>query len=365
MKQPLPIKNPQPDYKWFERVIRGEEIPKRPPFVELFLDQEVLKEIVENYLDRQWVPLSADKALRKRYWDNYIEAYYRLGYDFVWIDGRVKFESERRKGQDTAELTRGTRQWDEEGAGAITSWAEYEQYPWPSAERFDLWDIEYVSKALYDGMGMFVFPCRGFLEVPLEILFGYETFALSMYDEPELVEAVCNRVGETILSFYKQIIGADRLMGFFPGDDMGFRTATLIAPDALRRLILPWHKQAAALAHKHGLLYMLHSCGQLESIMEDLIEDVKIDAKHSFEEVIMPVSQFKQKYGKRIAVLGGIDIDRLCRLPEPELRQYVRQTLDACMPGGRYALGSGNSVANYIPIKNYLAMLDEGYRFGQ
>ena len=365
MKQPLPVPNPSPDYKWFERVIRGEEIPKRPPFVELFLDQEVLEEIVSNYLDRQWVPLSPNRDERRKYWDNYIEAYYRLGYDFVWIDGRVNFPSKTRKAEDTAGLSRGTRHWDEEGAGAITSWAEFEAYPWPSMTSFDLWDIEYVSGHLYEGMGMFVFPCRGFLEVPLEIIFGYETFAMSLYDEPELVEAVCKRVGETIMAFYRQVVGADRLMGFFPGDDMGFRSATLIAPADLRRLILPWHKQAASLAHENGLLYMLHSCGQLESIMEDLIEDVKIDAKHSFEDAIIPVDEFKAQYGNRIAVLGGIDIDKLCRMPEADLRRHVRQVLERCMPGGRYALGSGNSVANYIPVTNYLAMLDEGYRFGR
>jgi uroporphyrinogen decarboxylase len=33
------------------------------------------------------------------------------------------------------------------------------------------------------------------------------------------------------------------------------------------------------------------------------------------------------------------------------------------MPGGGYCLGTGNSVANYIPLDNYLAMLDEGRKF--
>jgi len=41
----------------------------------------------------------------------------------------------------------------------------------------------------------------------------------------------------------------------------------------------------------------------------------------------------------------------------------ARETLEACMPGGGYVLGTGNSVANYIPLDNYLAMLDEGRRF--
>lgn len=38
--------------------------------------------------------------------------------------------------------------------------------------------------------------------------------------------------------------------------------------------------------------------------------------------------------------------------------------LEACMPGGGYALGTGNSVANYIPLGNYLAMLEKGMKAG-
>ncbi len=48
---------------------------------------------------------------------------------------------------------------------------------------------------------------------------------------------------------------------------------------------------------------------------------------------------------------------------EQEIRSRVRQTLDECMTGGGYCLGSGNSIANYIPVDNYLVMLDEGRRY--
>lgn len=68
-----------------------------------------------------------------------------------------------------------------------------------------------------------------------------------------------------------------------------------------------------------------------------------------------------KKYGDRVAALGGIDMDKLGRMDEKELRKYVRDTLEKCIPG-RYALGSGNTVANYIPLQNYLAMLDEGLK---
>ena len=146
-------------------------------------------------------------------------------------------------------------------------------------------------------------------------------------------------------------------------DDMGFRTGTLISPDDLREFVLPAHREMARLAHAAGRPYLLHSCGQIGAIMPDLIDDVQIDGKHSFEDTIQQVTDAKQRYGDRIALLGGIDVDFLCRASEAQIRQRVRQTLEICHPGGGYCLGTGNSVANYIPLDSYLAMLDEGRRF--
>jgi uroporphyrinogen decarboxylase len=97
--------------------------------------------------------------------------------------------------------------------------------------------------------------------------------------------------------------------------------------------------------------------------MNDLIDYVGIDAKHSFEDNILAVAEAKEKYGKRIAILGGADVHVLCTEDEAGVRKYVSGILNACAPSGGYALGTGNSVANYIPVQNYLAMLDEGRRW--
>ena len=144
---------------------------------------------------------------------------------------------------------------------------------------------------------------------------------------------------------------------------MGFRSGTLISPKDLREFVLPGHALMARLAHKAGRPYLLHSCGNLDAIMPDLIDDVQIDARHSFEDTIETVVEAKVRYGDRIALLGGIDVDFLCRADEDAVRRRVRDTLARCQPGGGYCLGTGNSVANYVPLDNYLAMLDEGRRY--
>jgi uroporphyrinogen decarboxylase len=155
----------------------------------------------------------------------------------------------------------------------------------------------------------------------------------------------------------------DRVIGLWCADDMGFRSGTLVAPKHLRQYVFPIHKQIADAAHQNGKLFLMHSCGNLAKVMEDLIEDVGIDAKHSFEDQILPVEDFYAQYSGRISVIGGLDVDLLTRGSEEQIRQRTRQILQACAPGGAYMLGSGNSIANYVPVENFLAMLDEGWKF--
>ena len=75
--------------------------------------------------------------------------------------------------------------------------------------------------------------------------------------------------------------------------------------------------------------------------------------------------QFEQLLANELKSSGGVDMDKLCRLPIDQLRAYCRSVLDACMPSGRYCYGSGNTIANYVPIENYFAMIEEGFRYGR
>jgi uroporphyrinogen decarboxylase len=188
--------------------------------------------------------------------------------------------------------------------------------------------------------------------------------SIALYEQPDLVAAMFERVGELSVACCEAACQIDAVQAILSSDDLGFRTGTLISPAHLRRYVLPWHKRVVECAHRHGRPLAFHSCGNLEAIMDDLIDDVGIDAKHSFEDAIVPVTEAKAKYGHRVALLGGVDVDFLCRATESEVRARVRDLIDACAPGGGWALGSGNSVANYVPVRNYLSMVDEGRRYG-
>jgi len=247
----------------------------------------------------------------------------------------------------------------DEHVGPITSWEDFHKYPWPDPARGDAdFELQWYQKNLPEDMC--ICTGTGHFAVNLFFLMGYESLCYALVDQPDLVGAIADR----LLEFHKAELGRtlqfDRVKIVWSTDDMGFKTGPLISPDALRKYVLPGHKELARIAHEAGRVYLLHSCGQISPVMDDLIDDVKIDGKHSFEDTIQDVRDAKRLYGERIALLGGIDMDFLCRSGEQAIRQRVRQTLDVCMPGGGYCLGTGNSVANYIPLDNYLTMVDEG-----
>ena len=196
-------------------------------------------------------------------------------------------------------------------------------------------------------------------------MLGYEQLRYLLVDDPELLNAIFERLARIYQAMYKGMAEIDQVGAVVISDDMGFKTQTLIGADDLRKLVLPRHKELADTVHAAGKPCILHSCGELSAIMDDIIDDVGIDAKHSYEDCIMPVTRAKELYGDRIAILGGYDLDRLCRGSEQEIRGYTRKLVEELGASGGYALGSGNSIAWFVPVENYLAMIDEGWKTRQ
>jgi uroporphyrinogen decarboxylase len=352
-----------PDLAEFLGVIRRERQPGRVHHIELFLDPEVKAALA----GRLGAAEGLDRAAPRYALQLEVRLHAALGYDVfrVPVIRKEFFPLPELAVRDTAGgQSRGERAWVEEHRGPIQGWEDFERYRWPRLADIDLGALEWMERNMPEGMGCYDLTAH-ILEM-LTFLLGYETLCYAIYDQPELVDAVLEKVG----SFY---VGYTRLLGNFRcvaliwgSDDMGFRSSTMVSPRFLRDKILPWHRACAEVAHQQGLCYLLHACGNLEEIMEDLIAAVGIDGKHSFEDAILPVGQAFRRYGDRIAILGGIDVDFLCRAGERAVRQRVRETLEACFGPRRglgYCLGTGNTVANYIPVDTYLAMLDEGRRF--
>lgn len=353
----------QPDWEDFLLCLRRQGSPKRVHHIELFLDPEIQDAICDSFNLLEYLSES-DPAypLRKQ-----IALHSFLGYDYIRCGAEnVVLQFHKNQAKDTApSLTRQSgRLFMEGNRGPITSWEEFERYPWPQRSLITTRALEWYEHNLPDNMCIIAGGGFGHFAEHLSWLMGYTTLCNALFEQRDLVQAIYEKVLEQDIYVAGMMIQFDRVKALWGSDDMGFKGGLLFSPDDMRAFVLPGHKALAQIAHDAGRPYLLHSCGNLELIMDDLINDVRIDGKHSFEDVIHGgVVGAKSRYGSRLAILGGIDVDFLCRATEEETRVRVRETLECCHPGGGYCLGTGNSVANYIPLRNYLAMLDGGRSF--
>jgi uroporphyrinogen decarboxylase len=325
------IKKPQPDFNRLLKVLTRSGMPDSIPFYELYINTGVMERILDKKIQ--------DRA-------STVEFYYKSGYDYVPV-------------WPTFELKTGSLV-DTSSHYPIKDWKSFEEYPWPDPSSIKYTEFESVIPVLPKGMKM-IGQMWGVFET-VQMLTGYTGLCYMLCDEPELVEAIFERVQVYYEIIYRGMSAIEQVGAVVISDDMGFNTQTLISVENLRKYVLPGHKALAQIVHESGKPCILHSCGQLSSIMEDIIEDVKIDAKHSYEDSILPVKEAIRVYGGRIAILGGIDVDRLCRSTGDDLREYVCDLLKQVAGKTGYALGSGNSIPDYVNIENYMIMLEEGWK---
>ena len=350
---------PRPDFGRLEMVLRRQGIPDRVPFCELFsnIQADVLR--VLGKLDETDDPDLSPEEREERAWRQHITYMVALGYDYVNC-GAKGFgfpQGERARGT----TPQGERAYVRAADKRIASRQDFEDYPWPVMADVDYSPFDRIARLLPDGMK--VIPgSSGVLENVMWLL-GYEGISYLLYEDPELVADMFEAVGSRTVQYFETVASLDVVGAVMLGDDMGFKTQTLISPGALREYLFPWHAKVAEAAHRHGKPALLHACGNLTEVMDDVIA-CGWDARHSFEDAIEPVWVAKERYGDRIALLGGFDMDKISRMTPQQVREHTRFLIDKCAPGGGYALGTGNSVANYIPVENFLAMLEEGFRIG-
>lgn len=335
-----------PDWEGMLKNLRREGTPERVYYFEHGIADNVMSGIADRF--HLWAELSRDDPasdLERR-----LAVHRFLGHElFRVFPPGARMVAPKRQGE-----------WAEEGKGAVTTWEEFESYPWQGPEDADLSVMERLETIRPDNMR--AFHVLDIWEVVRELV-GFETLCFALYESADLVEAVFDKAGGFAESIARKLCDFETLGAIYLADDLGHRTGLMISPEQIRRHVLPWHRRIAELAHEKGKLLLFHSCGDMYALIDEYINDVKIDAKHSFEDNVVPVTEAKRRYGSRLTLLGGIDVDLLARGEGGAIREKAREVLEICHPGGGYFLGSGNWVTAYVPLDSYLIMLDEGRRF--
>jgi uroporphyrinogen decarboxylase len=368
---------PQPNFENLRRTILRQGAPGPVPFFELFADPGMVEAVLEEkfpvnlhrYIEEPDL-ISSSNELTGLLGsiDMYLRFCLEMGYDYVFMVTGFSLPKRFNIAADLAAAQNwpdGQRYWTNETRGPIQNWGDFERYPWPKPEDLRHAALEYLSSIVPDGMKVAAFMYGGIFENAAPLM-GLESFSYALRDQPDLVEAICQRVGELATATCAQVTALENVEMFFLSDDLGFFSGTLVSPAVIRHHILPHYRKISEITHAANKLLILHSCGNVYKLMDDFIDDVGIDAKHSYEDKIVPPEEAYRRWGDRVSILGGVDMDLLARGSEERVRARTRQILEVCgTKGTGYCLGTGNTAANYIPKQNYLAMLDEGRRWNR
>lgn len=342
----------KPDFERVRTALMLEGEPDRVPLFELKIDRDVC----EAFMGR---PVRDVKSN--------VEFWLAAGYDFIRIRPPYVFPGESQPAfGDYSAYQEGNRQinWVKEGTGAISSWEDFEKYPWPDPHK----DVGYkclAEAAHYLPPGMKIIGSVNGIFEHTWMLMGFENFCFSLVERPDLVEAVFNKVGEFSLEVFTTIMEHKQIGAMWMTDDLAYYSGPMIRPDYYRRYLFPWYRRMAALCQEADLPFLFHSDGRLWEVMDDLVE-IGFNALHPIEPKAMDIKEVKAKYGDKLCLCGNIDLAYTLTLGTPEeVRTEVRQRIKDVAPGGGYCLGSSNSVTNYVPIENYRAMIEAALEYGK
>lgn len=330
----------KPDYTQLLKVL-NKEVPDRPTLFEFFLNGELHDALTEG----QGVEKGDDFDWTRKC----IHAFKNAGYDYVTSHStHFHFPAKQKDHKATISLN---------DASTITDWESYKNYKWIEPEDYDLSHLDKLAAELPEGMKIIVMGPSGVLENTIGLV-GYDNLCVMLYDDPALAKQIFDDVGSRLLRYYQQAVTHDSVFALVSNDDWGFKTQPMLSPADMRKYVFPWHKKIVETGHAHNKPVILHSCGMLEEVMEDIIEDMKFDAKHSFEDTIVPIEEAYEKYKGRIALLGGIDVGFVCTATPEAIAERSKAMIERAAKDGGYALGTGNSVPEYVPHDKYFAMVD-------
>lgn len=192
---------------------------------------------------------------------------------------------------------------------------------------------------------------------------GTERLLTWMADDPELVHEIFSVELDCSLQLLDMIWDEGYTFdSIFWCDDMGYRNGTFFSVPMYRELLKPVQKRAIEWAHSKGIVAHLHSCGNINAFVPELL-DIGLDALNPLEvKAGMDPAQLKREFGDRLVLHGGInamlwdDIDRI----EAE----IVRLLPILKQSGGYLFQEDHSIPDSVSLDNYRRIVQIAREYG-
>jgi uroporphyrinogen decarboxylase len=322
------------------------EVPDRVPYIELEIDEILVRKLFgKDYIEGNRINPSynertivAEKALSKM-----------IGRDNVCFPVRAPVLCQIGIGKDGRKFF---------GEGLIKTRDDLDlllELPDPK----DLEIVESAKKFVDEKEGFAACAIARLGIAPTILSMGFEGFALNLYDDIDFVMQVYNAYSE----YTMEVFHAIRNVGFdfyFCSDDIAYKTGTFVSPNTFREIILPRLKEVAKCI---PVPWVYHSDGNILPIIEDWLS-LGQSGMHPIEPGAMDIYEMKVLFGKRICLVGNVEIDTLTNGTMEDVKEEVKEKIEVLAPGGGYIISSSNSLPNFVQASNVIAMKEAILEYG-
>ena len=221
---------------------------------------------------------------------------------------------------------------------------------------------EYQNAVKGTDIGIFVI--TGSLLTGLyDYYFKFDNFMYTLYDDYELIEQAMEMSTQYHEMLTKELAKYD-LTFFYAGDDIAYKSSTLINPKIMRELWVPRMERIIRPFKDKKIPILYHSDGNIIDMIPNLI-DIGIDAINPIEPYGMDIKEIKQKFGTNLTLFGNLDVGGNLSLGTPnDVRHEAEELIDTIGKGGGLVLCSSHSITKNVPAENFLALVDTAQTYG-
>jgi uroporphyrinogen decarboxylase len=236
-------------------------------------------------------------------------------------------------------------------------WDEHKHRLAPTRDRIN-WDhLKSVHTMQENGILTVAFHPIGF--DPNTQIFGQLDLLVAIAEQPDWVHDIFDVTTNLGIELFKMMIaeGAKFDVGMTT-DDLGYVAGPFFSPKHFRELLKPYHKRFCDFCHENGMKTILHSCGNIKSLLPDLI-DAGWDCINPVEvKAGMDLRELKALYGDKLTFYGGIDVRKMAAEDESLIEEEIRTKIECAKQNGGYIYHSDHSVPENVSFPQYQRVME-------